>query len=165
MKVLFIGGIKSGKSHAAESYIKKHFNDAKPIYLATTEFIDDEMQTKIEQHKAMRQEDFITQEEALHIKNAIDKQKGAVLVECLSMWINNMLYHEYSQQDIEAEINKVMALSQDIVFVINDVSCSVVSSNALTRKFVNINGKVAQMVATQCDAVFQVTAGISVQIK
>jgi len=165
MKTLFIGGIKSGKSQAAEKYIQKHHKGAKPIYLATTEFIDDEMQKKIDVHKEMRQESFVTVEEALHIKNTIAKQKGAVLVECLSMWINNMLYHEYNTQEIEAQIANVMALEQDIVLVINDVSCSVVSQNPLTRKFVNINGKVAQMVAQKCDEVYQVTAGISVRIK
>jgi adenosylcobinamide kinase/adenosylcobinamide-phosphate guanylyltransferase len=165
MKVLFIGGIKSGKSQSAEDYIKKKFPTSKPIYLATTEFIDDEMQEKIALHKEMRQEHFVTEEEALHIKNAITKQNGAVLVECLSMWINNMLYHEYSEEEIVNEISHVMAVEQDVVFVINDVSCSVVSANALTRKFVNLNGKVAQIVAKKCDAVFQVIAGISVQIK
>jgi len=42
MKTLFIGGIKSGKSRNAEIYIKKLTNK-KPLYLATTQFIDDEM--------------------------------------------------------------------------------------------------------------------------
>jgi len=165
MKTLFIGGIKSGKSFLAEEYIHKHYKGAKPIYLATTQFIDDEMQKKIEQHKQMRQDSFVTVEEALAIKDAIKKQNSAVLVECLSMWVNNMLYHEYNTQEVEAEVSAMMELEHDIVFVINDVSCSVVSDNALTRKFVNLNGKVAQMVAGACDEVYQVTAGIGVRIK
>jgi len=164
MKTLFIGGIKSGKSRNAESYIHK-LSDKKPIYLATTEFIDDEMHRKIEEHKKAREDRFITVEEALYLKEKIELQKGAVLIECLSMWINNMLYHEKSFEDIEAEINGVLALQRDIVFVINDVSSGIIPDNKLAREFVDINGRVSQMVAGACDAVYHVVAGISSKIK
>jgi len=166
MKVLFIGGIKSGKSKAAEHYIKTHFSHGvKPLYLATTEFIDQQMQERIEAHKNMRKESFITQEEALHLQETIAMQKGAVLVECLSMWVNNMLYHGYNTQDIKHETQKMLATTQDVVFVINDVSCGVIPDNKLARKFVDLNGMVAQMVASGCDEVYQVVAGIEVKIK
>jgi len=164
MKTLFIGGIKSGKSYAAENYIKK-ISDKKPIYLATTEFIDDEMASRIAEHKEMRQDHFITEEEALHLKEKISLQSGAVLVECLSVWINNMIYHEKSYEDIEREVSALLELEQDIVFVINDVSCGVIPDNALARKFVDYNGKVAQLVARKCSEVYNVVAGISVRIK
>ena len=51
------------------------------------------------------------------------------------------------------------------VWVINDVSQSVISENALVRKFVDINGRIAQFLASECEDVFHVTAGISVKIK
>ncbi len=164
MKTLFIGGIKSGKSRNAENYIKK-LSDVKPIYLATTEFIDDEMQERIAQHQQQRENDFVTVEEALNLKEKIALQKGAILVECLSMWINNMLYHEKTYEDMEAEIANIMELKQDIVFVINDVSCSIIPDNRLARKFVDINGKLSQAVAQKCDEVYHVVAGISTKIK
>ena len=165
MKVLFIGGIKSGKSLHAEKYIQK-MTQEKPLYLATTEFIDDEMQDRIQKHQAQRGENFITVEEALELSTAIKAEKnGAVLVECLSIWINNMLYHEKSYEDMQAEINRVMLLERDVVFVINDVSCGVIPENPLARKFVDANGKIAQLVASECDAVYHVVAGISTRIK
>jgi len=164
MKTLFIGGIKSGKSLNAEKYIKK-ISKHKPIYLATTEFIDDEMQERVQKHKETRRDSFITVEEALELKNSIELQKEPVLVECLSIWINNMLYHEKDLSEIEAEIYKVLELEQDIVFVINDVSCGIIPNNKLSRQFVDINGKVAQMVAAACDEVYNVVAGIAVKIK
>jgi adenosylcobinamide kinase/adenosylcobinamide-phosphate guanylyltransferase len=46
-KTLFIGGIKSGKSLNAEIYTLKN-SSKKPIYLATTEFIDDGMQRRVD---------------------------------------------------------------------------------------------------------------------
>lgn len=156
MKTLFIGGIKSGKSRNAENYIKK-LSGAKPVYLATTEFTDDEMQE--------RGDDFITVEEAINLKEKIALQKGAVLVECLSMWINNMLYHEKSYEEMEAEIATVMDLKQDIVFVMNDVGCGIIPDNKLARQFVDISGKLSQMIALKCDEVYHVVAGISTKIK
>ena len=46
MKTLFIGGIKSGKSRLAEAYILNNAQ-TKPYYLATTEFIDEEMREPV----------------------------------------------------------------------------------------------------------------------
>ncbi len=164
MKTLFIGGIKSGKSRNAENYIKK-LSGAKPVYLATTEFIDDEIEERIQQHQQQRADDFVTVEEAINLKEKIALQEGAVLVECLSMWINNMLYHEKNYEEMEAEIATVMELKQDIVFVINDVSCGIIPENKLARQFVDISGKLSQMVAQKCDEVYHVVAGISTKIK
>ena len=164
MKTLFIGGIKSGKSAQAEKYILR-LAKQKPIYLATTEFIDSEMAEKIEEHKQNRKSDFITVEEPLSLAELIEKQNSSVLVECVSMWINNMLYHERSYEDMLHEMQKVLSLKQDIVFVFNDVSASVVSQNALTREFVNISGKLSQFIASECDEVYHVIAGISSRIK
>jgi len=164
MKTLFIGGIKSGKSRNAENYIKK-LSGAKPVYLATTEFIDDEIEERIQQHQQQRADDFVTVEEAINLKEKIALQEGAVLVECLSMWINNMLYHEKNYEEMEAEIATVMELKQDIVFVINDVSCGIIPDNKLARQFVDISGKLSQMVAQKCDEVYHVVAGISTKIK
>jgi len=40
MKTLFIGGVKSGKSRLAESYLLQNWSGAdKPYYLATTNFL------------------------------------------------------------------------------------------------------------------------------
>jgi len=165
MKVLFIGGIKSGKSKSAEAYILKQ-SKKKPSYLATTEFIDDEMATKIAAHKKSREGSFVTVEEALEIAKAVRESKEeSVLLECLSMWVNNMLYHEKSLDDMTAEINRVLLQEKDIVFVINDVSSSVISENKLVRKFVEANGKIAQYVASECDEVYHVVAGIATRIK
>jgi len=63
MKTLFVGGIKSGKSALAEKYILKHTNT--PIYLATTEILDDEMRIRVDAHIKQRADKFETIEEAI----------------------------------------------------------------------------------------------------
>ena len=164
MKTLYIGGIKSGKSKNAERYILKNAT-TKPIYLATNEFFDEEMRERVKLHKERRAEHFVTLEEPLYIADAIAQSQSAVLVECVSMWVNNMLYHQKSKDAIIQEIEKTLQLSQDIVYVINDVSCSIVSEHKLTRQFVDINGIVAQILASHCENVYMSVAGIEVKIK
>ncbi len=163
-KVLFIGGIKSGKSRLAEEYILKHSN-VKPIYFATNEFFDDEMHHKVQLHQKQRGDKFITIEEPLLLSKKLLSTKQPVLVECISTWINNMIYHKYSQEEIYAQVKELKDLKQDVVFVISEVGQSVVSEHKLVREFVNINGKVAQFLALLCDEVYSVQAGIALKLK
>ena len=163
-KTLFIGGVKSGKSLQAEKYTLKKCKNI-PIYLATTEFIDEEMKERIQNHKLQRSQNFLTKEEPLNLFEAIQPVKSHVLVECISMWINNMLYHEFTYEDIQEHLLKVLALPQDIIFVQNDVGTGIIPDNALARKYIDISGKISQIIAQHCDNVFHVIAGIPTQIK
>ena len=161
---LFIGGIKSGKSKNAEMHILEKTQE-KPIYLATNEFFDAEMHKRVEKHKEQRAEQFITREEPLELLTVIQESNKPVLVECVSMWINNMLYHKRSEEEMMQQLKQITELNKEVVFVINDVSCSLVAADKLSRTFVDINGRVAQYLAQECDAVYNTIAGISVQIK
>jgi len=163
-KALFIGGIKSGKSFNAEQYTLK-IATKKPIYLATTEFIDDGMKERIKEHKLQRQDKFETIEESLKLYKSISTCKDIVLVECVSMWINNMLYHEFCFEDMKQELEQILALDQSIVFVLNDVGSGIIPDNKLARDFVDISGKLSQVIASKCDEVFHTIAGISTKIK
>lgn len=163
-KALFIGGIKSGKSLNAQEYILKNFHD-KPLYLATTEFIDEGMKQRINEHKKNRGEDFVTLEEPLRIYEAIKSSKKPILVECISMWINNMLYHDFTFEDMVDELNKIMLLDKTIVFILNDVGSGVIPDNTLAREFVDISGKLSQLIASSSDEVYHTIAGISTRIK
>jgi len=164
MKTLFIGGIKSGKSFLAEEYVLKNAQ-TKPIYLATTEFIDSELDERIKAHKAQRQDSFITLEEPLRLHEVISQNSELILVECLSMWINNMLYHEFDYSDIKKEIEAILREGKDVVFVLNDVGSGIIPDNELARKYIDISGKISQLVAKGCDEVFHVIAGIGTKIK
>ena len=163
-KALFIGGIKSGKSFNAELYTLK-IAKVKPIYLATTEFIDDGMKKRIHNHKLQRQDKFETIEEPLKLYESISTCSDVVLVECVSMWINNMLYHGFKFDDMKKELEEVLILKQSVVFVLNDVGAGIIPENKLARKFVDISGKLSQLIASKCDEVFHTIAGISTKIK
>lgn len=163
-KALFIGGIKSGKSLNAEIYTLKN-SSQKPIYLATTEFMDDEMQKRIDEHKLQRSKNFETIEEPLKLYNKIAECDSSVLIECVSMWINNMLHHGFGFDEMKRELEAVLALDKTVVFVLNDVGCGIIPENVLAREFIDISGKLSQLIASGCDEVYHTVAGISVRIK
>ena len=163
-KTLFIGGIKSGKSINAQNYILANTR-AKPVYLATTEFIDEEMLMRVNEHKKNRANSFVTLEEPLKLHQSISTCQSSVLVECVSMWINNMLYHGFNFEDMTNELKAVLKLDKNIVFVLNDVGAGIIPDNKLSREFVDISGKLSQLIASHCDEVYHTIAGISTRIK
>jgi adenosylcobinamide kinase/adenosylcobinamide-phosphate guanylyltransferase len=165
MKTLFIGGIKSGKSRLAETYILEQAATDKPYYLATTEFFDDEMRSRIRIHQQRRQDLFITIEEPIKLLEALQKCQGPVLIECVSMWLNNQLYHQIPEADILQELEAVLQLTGDMVFVHNEVGLGVVADNRLARQFVDLSGKAAQLMGQYCDRVFFCSAGLKIQMK
>lgn len=165
MKTLFIGGVKSGKSRLAETYILINSQDVKPYYLATTEFIDLEMESRIKLHQQQRQDFFITIEESINLVERLKPCQQPVLVECISMWLNNLLYHQWSETDILKELETLLALPVDLVLVHNEVGLGIIPDNALARQFVDLSGKAAQIMAKACDEVYFCVAGLTLQMK
>ncbi|MGJ0486244.1 MAG: bifunctional adenosylcobinamide kinase/adenosylcobinamide-phosphate guanylyltransferase [Methylomicrobium sp.] len=165
MKTLFTGGVKSGKSRLAEAYILEQASNHTPYYLATTEFIDDEMEERIRIHRQRRQERFITIEEPVNLLAALQRCPGPVLVECISMWLNNQLFHGVMEADILAELEAVLQLPCTMVLVHNEVGLGIIPDNALARQYVDLSGKAAQLIAAHCERVFFCSAGLKLQMK
>jgi len=164
MKTLFIGGIKSGKSQLAETYILEQAT-SKPYYLATNEVFDDEMRARVLIHQQRRQDLFFTIEEPVKLLAASQQCRGPVLVECVSMWLNNQLYHQVSETEILQELEAVLQLSCDMVLVHNEVGLSVIADNRLARQFVDLSGKAAQLMGQHCHEVFFCSAGLKMKMK
>jgi len=165
MKALFIGGVKCGKSAAAERYILDAADGA-VCYLATTELFDDEMRRRIATHRARRDPRFFTLEAPLDIADAVRTTDAPVLVECIGMWLNNMLYHGRGEAEIFAQIDAVCSReSAPVVFVHNDVGSGVIAADAASRRYVDLAGILAQRIALRCDAVYHCIAGIATRIK
>jgi len=165
LKVAFIGAVKSGKSKLAEKKTLKLSRNKTPIYLATNEFFDDEMRQRVEIHKKRREKNFHTIEEPLDILSVISNADSPVLVECLTVWINNMIYHQKTDDDIISVVKQVLELDRTIIFVINEVGFGILPENKLARRFVNISGAVSQLLGESCDEVYFCTAGLSLQMK
>jgi adenosylcobinamide kinase/adenosylcobinamide-phosphate guanylyltransferase len=165
MKTLFIGGVKSGKSRLAEAYILEQAGTDRPYYLATTEFFDDEMQARVCIHQQRRKDSFITLEEPVKLFDALEKCQRPVLIECMSMWLNNLLYHRIPEADILQELEAVMQLPCTLVLVHNEVGLGVIADNSLARQFVDLSGKAAQIMGQYCNEVYFCSAGLKIRMK
>lgn len=165
MKVAFVGGVKSGKSRLAEDYVRKMAGEAKAIYLATTECLDEEMLKRIAEHRERRGEDFETIEESLNLLEVLKQCDRPVLVECISMWLNNMLFHEKKPADILRLLEEILKLPQDMVLVHNEVGLGIMPDNPLARQFVDLSGRAGQLLGAYCDEVYFCFVGIPMPIK
>ncbi len=166
LKVGFIGGVKSGKSVLAETRTLELSGHNKPYYLATAEIIDGEMAERVRIHKERRKDKFITIEEPLNIYDKLNECDNFALVEDLTVWMNNMLYHNRSKEDIYSEMRRILE-SETIrsVFVINDVGSGIIPMNKLTREFVDISGVVSQMLGKYCDEYYLCSSGLKLNMK
>jgi len=165
MKILFTGAVKSGKSTNAEKRILDISKGIIPIYLATCEMIDSEMGKRIKEHRQRRGKKFHTIEEALYLSEAINGQKNPVIIECMTMWLNNALHYKFSENKIFEEIENLLALENDMIFVLNEVGMGIIPSNPLARKFSDFSGRISQALGDSCDEVNLCVAGILVKLK
>ncbi|MFG1490454.1 bifunctional adenosylcobinamide kinase/adenosylcobinamide-phosphate guanylyltransferase, partial [Oceanospirillum sp. HFRX-1_2] len=88
-----LGGARSGKSALAE---KMASNSGLPVhYLATAQVWDDEMADRVQHHQSSRPVEWPTTEAPLDIIPVIEAmacdQKGCVLLDCLTLWMTNLL--------------------------------------------------------------------------
>ena len=131
---LVVGGGRSGKSTFAEKLaIKKSKDSKKRYYLATAEAFDGEMKSRIKKHQERRGDLFITIEESIEISKVIDKIQDdaeCILVECLSVWLGNILYYHFKIDESPSE-RKERELFMDeqiesLLEVLSRVKCPVV---------------------------------------
>lgn len=163
MIVLYTGGQKSGKSLLAERRTLELARE-KPFYLATAEVFDDEFRERVKRHLRQRGDAFTTIEEPRDISAAIARCDDAILIDCLTVWINNMIFY-MKEDEISAEIDKLLTSGKDIVMVINEVGCGIIPNDKLSRKFADLSGQVAQQVARHADEVHFCSAGLSLRMK
>jgi adenosylcobinamide kinase/adenosylcobinamide-phosphate guanylyltransferase len=165
MKILFTGGVKSGKSRHAERRVLAMSKGKKPVYLATTELLDPEMTERISEHRQRRGTKFHTLEESLHLADVLQHTEVPVLIECLTMWLNNALHYQFSEKKIFAEIENLLLLECDVIFVLNEVGMGIIPDNSLSREFADLSGRIAQQLGEACDEVNLCVAGILLKIK
>ncbi len=165
MITLIIGGIKSGKSAFALD-LCKNFN--RKLFIATAQAIDEEIKQKIEIHKKQRGSHWDTIEEPVNLLEAIEEAKDydIVLVDCLTMWINNLIYHHLeAEEKIEALIHYLKDFRGNIIFVTNEVGLGIIPPNALGRKYINLMGTINSLLSRVADEVYFVVSGIPIKIK
>jgi adenosylcobinamide kinase/adenosylcobinamide-phosphate guanylyltransferase len=171
LRKLVVGGCRSGKSRYAEQWVADNFVDR--IFVATLERRGDaEMDRRIVLHRASRGEGWQTIEEPLSLSGLLADQErpGRIfLVDCLTMWLSNMLLRDMSDAEIEAEVRRLAAtatgLAASLVLVANEVGLGIVPESSLGRRFRDLAGWTNQQMAEVCGQVVFVAAGLPIRLK
>lgn len=170
-KITFIlGGARSGKSSYALEIAKKRHK--KVAFIATCEPLDKEMEKRIAAHKNLRPKKWQTFEESKEITSALEKIGNNfeyILIDCLTLFISNLILASYTQNLIEDKINKMLATLRKMkgraIIVSNEVGLGIVPQNKLARNFRDTAGKINQIIAKEADEVFFMVSGIPWKIK
>jgi adenosylcobinamide kinase/adenosylcobinamide-phosphate guanylyltransferase len=140
--------------------------------------MDEEMARRVERHQQQRKNDgWTTIEEELDLAGMIRQsvQYDTVLVDCLTLWINNLMHYAeraggaISEERMLEICEKLklacMAHSGNIIFVINEVGLGIVPDNPQSRLFRDLSGRCSQEIARFAAKVTLVTCGNPLVLK
>ncbi|MEQ8667133.1 MAG: bifunctional adenosylcobinamide kinase/adenosylcobinamide-phosphate guanylyltransferase [Rhodospirillales bacterium] len=158
---LVLGGARSGKSAYAEQIVEELGGG---LYIATAEASDDEMRDRITLHQARRGEHWDTVETPVDLVDALlaaDLAHRPVLVDCLTIWLSNLMHHEIEHEAAFVALTEMLGeIAVPVVIVSNELGLGVVPENALARRFRDAHGVMNQMVAAAASRVVFVAAGL-----
>jgi adenosylcobinamide kinase / adenosylcobinamide-phosphate guanylyltransferase len=164
--VVYLGGARSGKSRLAVERARAAGTPV--VYVATGEALDDEMAERIARHQAERPTDWQTVEEPVALERAFaDAEADATLVvDCLSLWVANLL--ERGDADVEEQAAAAAATAAArgarTVAVSNEVGLGVVPATPLGRAYRDVLGRVNAIWAEAAVEAYLVVAGKALRL-
>ena len=164
--ILITGGARSGKSTRAEARARAF--PGQPVYVATAEPLDGEMEARIARHRARRGTDWIEREVPLDLAAALVASDGggARLVDCLTLWLSNLMHAGRNwEHEVDALAATLFNLKSPVVLVTNEVGLGIVPDNALARSYRDAAGIMNQTIAEFADEVEFVVAGLPMKLK
>lgn len=162
---LILGGARSGKSRFAEGLARAHAGPR--TYIATAEPFDDEMRQRIAKHREQRAGDgWTTLEAPLDPATAIRQARGLVLLDCVTVWLGNLMHHERSiPQAVDALCAALGETGAEVLLVSNEVGLSIVPENSLARRFRDEQGFLNQRLSGLATDVYFIAAGLPLRLK
>lgn len=151
--------------------------------MATAIAFDDEMKSRIKNHKASRPKEWRTLEASANVGRKIKEEIGdadVVIIDCITVLVNNILLNMMSECsdepspkellesticEIESVISCIKETKADYIIVTNEVGLGIVPDNQLSRSYRDALGKANQMLAEAADKVLFIVCGIPMQIK
>jgi len=171
MIVFVTGGARSGKSNFAQDMAEKI--EGKRLFLATAQAFDEEMRLRIEKHREQRGDRWDTLEEPVHLGKALKPVRDSyniIIVDCLTVWMSNLLM-KYSDQGeklleiIDDFFLSIKEIDGTLIVVSNEVGMGIVPDNKLARDYRDQLGFLNQRMARRADEVYALLSGIPVRIK
>lgn len=167
--ILVLGGARSGKSGYAQRLAEARWK--RPLFLATAEARDEEMAKRVKTHRRRRGRRWECVEEPLDLAGILADRSlrcDGILVDCLTIWLSNVLLREGEAacgRRTAALLRALRRRLRPVILVVNEVGMGIVPEDALARKFRDLAGWLNQDVAAAADTVVWVAAGIPVFLK
>jgi adenosylcobinamide kinase / adenosylcobinamide-phosphate guanylyltransferase len=191
---LILGGQRSGKSRRAESLARDWLAQSpthQAVLIATATAWDDEMVERIARHQQDRAErvpGISTVEEPIALGEAIQTHSAPqtlVVVDCLTLWLTNLLMphqdakttengqNNLSKEAVDQQIRAraatlLIAIDNSpgpVILVGNEIGLGVIPMGRETRAFVDALGRLNQEVASACERVTFMAAGLPLTLK
>lgn len=168
-----LGGARSGKTRHGLTLCEEMRAERglDPVYIATAQAYDGEMADRIAAHKAERGSSWRTVEAPLDLAGALRRESrpgACLLVDCLTLWLTNVMLGEDGADLDAARKELVAALGEatgPVVVISNEVGLGIVPENALARRFRDEAGRTNQIMAAAADRVVLVAAGLPLTLK
>lgn len=165
--VLIGGGVRSGKSSLALRLARRA--GPRRALVATAEAGDDEMRARIERHKQERAGQFDTLEEPVELETALGRLNDydAVVVDCLTLWLSNLLLRGDAAADILGRVDALceLALPYRLIIVSNEVGMGIVPQTPLGRAFRDLAGRAHQRLSRRADELYFATMGVALRLR
>ena len=164
--VVLLGGARSGKSALAVRLAGE-----RATFVATGTAGDDEMAERIRRHRAERPAAWTTVEEPIALAAALESVEAGetVVVDCLSLWVSNLLAAGWEDSAVEEESAAVAqwaaARAGSTIVVSNEVGLGIVPVNALARRYRDLLGVVNRTFAGEADRALLVVAGRGIELE
>ena len=180
---LLIGGVRAGKSERALSLAESHAAGGKVVFVATAQAFDDEMRRRIDAHRRERAaKGWETLESPIHVAEDLaaclseSANVAVVIVDCLTLWVSNVLLTLPDDADAETLIAqpaerllRVLAALRDgglrVILVTNEVGLGIVPATSLGRRYRDALGRVNQLAAATSDETILMVAGLELRLK
>jgi adenosylcobinamide kinase/adenosylcobinamide-phosphate guanylyltransferase len=167
--ILVGGGCRSGKSAFALT-LARSLGDCR-LFLATAQAGDDEMAARIRLHRDSRGNDFETVEEPVAICDVLRNAQNhdVVVLDCLTLWITNLLLTGADAHDVEAKVSELKDVLErravSVVMVTSEVGLGLVPETPLGRIFRDVTGLAHQCLADLADEVYFGVLGVMLRLK
>jgi adenosylcobinamide kinase / adenosylcobinamide-phosphate guanylyltransferase len=163
------GGVRSGKS--AFALARARSLGVRRCFIATAQALDAEMAARIADHVRTRGSGFATVEEpvALAERLAALRDVDAVVVDCLTLWLSNLMLRDEPAAGIAAHIDELVRVVRDrpfhTILVTSEVGMGIVPESALGRAFRDLAGRAHQRLAAVADELYLGALGVIVRLR
>jgi len=167
--ILIGGGARSGKSGFALRYARRL--GPSRVFVATAQAFDDEMRARIDRHRQERGvEEFATVEAPLDLFGALAAASpgAVVLVDCLTLWLSNLLLTDRDDAEVLRAIDDLVGgasrRSAPTLLVSNEVGMGLVPETPLGRRFRDLTGIAHQRLAAVAAETFAAVMGVVLRL-